>query len=266
MPKSWLRCSTNMSHSSNVPSSSSSSMRSRAVSLPLACCAAMRFWPPPRRARARLASSCWMMSCMVVFRRLRSWSSTLGAAARAAKAPSSRRAATDTGSAPGVDRGERRRRAARAPRDGRGTRSRRPASMRSQSQARAWPRRRACERAAARPAPRGTPRRRPRTPRRLVGSARSSRITRGCQRSPPSRRADEAAAPTSIWPTARAAAAGSRSALLTTTRSASSITPFLIACRSSPALGSCSSTNMSVMPATAVSLWPTPTVSTMTTS
>jgi hypothetical protein len=34
MPKSVQRCSTNMSHSSNVPSSSSSSMRSRAVSLP----------------------------------------------------------------------------------------------------------------------------------------------------------------------------------------------------------------------------------------
>ena len=65
---------------------------------------------------------------------------------------------------------------------------------------------------------------------------------------------------------ARVAASASRSALLMTTRSASSITPFLIACRSSPALGSCSSTNMSVMPATAVSLWPTPTVSTITTS
>ena len=51
-----------------------------------------------------------------------------------------------------------------------------------------------------------------------------------------------------------------------TTRSAISITPFLIACRSSPALGNCISTNMSVMPATAVSLWPTPTVSTMTMS
>src|SRR5918997_298408 len=42
-----------MSHSSNVPASSSSSMRSRAVSLPFACCASMRFWPPPRRARQR---------------------------------------------------------------------------------------------------------------------------------------------------------------------------------------------------------------------
>jgi hypothetical protein len=41
---------------------------------------------------------------------------------------------------------------------------------------------------------------------------------------------------------ARVAAASSRSALLMTTRSASSITPFLMACRSSPALGSCSST------------------------
>ena len=38
---------------------------------------------------------------------------------------------------------------------------------------------------------------------------------------------------------ARVAAASSRSALLMTTRSASSITPFLMACRSSPALGNC---------------------------
>jgi hypothetical protein len=59
------------------------------------------------------------------------------------------------------------------------------------------------------------------------------------------------------------AAVGSRSALLKTTRSASSMMPFLIACRSSPAFGSCSSTKQSVNPATAVSDWPTPTVSTM---
>ncbi|EWS61221.1 hypothetical protein Y695_04540 [Hydrogenophaga sp. T4] len=65
---------------------------------------------------------------------------------------------------------------------------------------------------------------------------------------------------------ARVAASGSMSALLMTTRSASSITPFLIACRSSPALGSCSRQNMSVMFATAVSDWPTPTVSTITMS
>ncbi len=65
---------------------------------------------------------------------------------------------------------------------------------------------------------------------------------------------------------ARVAAPGSRSALLISTRSASSITPFLIACNSSPALGSCINTNMSVMPATATSLCPTPTVSTITTS
>ena len=50
------------------------------------------------------------------------------------------------------------------------------------------------------------------------------------------------------------------------TRSASSITPRLMACRSSPAFGNCSSAKQSVMPATAVSLWPTPTVSTITTS
>ena len=55
-----------------------------------------------------------------------------------------------------------------------------------------------------------------------------------------------------ICAAARVAAAASMSALLISTRSASSITPFLMACRSSPALGSCISTNMSVMPATAV--------------
>mmetsp|Transcript_7885 Transcript_7885/g.14981 ORF Transcript_7885/g.14981 Transcript_7885/m.14981 type:complete len:209 (+) Transcript_7885:86-712(+) len=65
MPKSTQRCSTNMSHSSKLPSSNSSSSRSRAVSLPLACWAAMRFSPPPSRARARLASSACRMSCMV---------------------------------------------------------------------------------------------------------------------------------------------------------------------------------------------------------
>src|SRR5688572_21559782 len=68
MPKSTERCSTNMSHSSKVLSSSSSSMRSRAVSLPLACCASMRFFPPPRRAWARRFSSCSISSCMVCFR------------------------------------------------------------------------------------------------------------------------------------------------------------------------------------------------------
>mmetsp|Transcript_5907 Transcript_5907/g.14563 ORF Transcript_5907/g.14563 Transcript_5907/m.14563 type:complete len:320 (+) Transcript_5907:251-1210(+) len=83
----------------------------------------------------------------------------------------------------------------------------------------------------------------------------------GAVRPEPSRRKAEV-----IWAWARVAAAGSRSALLMTMRSASSMTPFLMACRSSPALGSCSSTYRSVMPATAVSLWPTPTVSTMTTS
>src|SRR6218665_66087 len=65
---------------------------------------------------------------------------------------------------------------------------------------------------------------------------------------------------------ARVAASASMSALLMSTRSASSSTPFLMACRSSPALGNCISTSMSVMPATATSLWPTPTVSTMTMS
>jgi hypothetical protein len=50
MPKSVQRWATNMSNSSKEPSSSSSSIRSRAVSLPLACCAAIRASPPPSRA------------------------------------------------------------------------------------------------------------------------------------------------------------------------------------------------------------------------
>src|SRR3990170_638748 len=54
MPKSVLRCSTNMSNSSKEPSSTRRSMRSRAVSLPRACWAALRFSPPPARASAPL--------------------------------------------------------------------------------------------------------------------------------------------------------------------------------------------------------------------
>ena len=69
-----------------------------------------------------------------------------------------------------------------------------------------------------------------------------------------------------MWACARVAACGSRSVLLINTRSANSMIPFLMACKSSPALGSCITANKSVMPDTAVSLWPTPTVSTITTS
>src|SRR5260370_22902530 len=64
MPQSIERCSTNMSYSSNEPGSSNASMRSRAVSLPLACCASMRRWPPPSRAAARRRSSSFSMSCI----------------------------------------------------------------------------------------------------------------------------------------------------------------------------------------------------------
>src|SRR5829696_2626951 len=66
MPKSVARCWTNMSSSSKEPWSMRSSMRSRAVSLPRACCAAMRFSPPPSRASLRRSSSlsrmCFMRS------------------------------------------------------------------------------------------------------------------------------------------------------------------------------------------------------------
>ena len=53
-----------MSHSSNEPGSSSSSMRSRAVSLPLACCASMRSAPPPSRAALRRFSSSSSIFCI----------------------------------------------------------------------------------------------------------------------------------------------------------------------------------------------------------
>ncbi|PWC75614.1 hypothetical protein TSH64_12310 [Azospirillum sp. TSH64] len=53
---------------------------------------------------------------------------------------------------------------------------------------------------------------------------------------------------------------------MTTTRSANSTMPFLMPCSSSPPAGSSSSMNRSTMSATAVSDWPTPTVSTTITS
>ena len=64
MPKSVQRWATNMSNSSNEPSSSRSSIRSRAVSLPLPCCAAMRLAPPPMRAPVRRDSSSSRISCI----------------------------------------------------------------------------------------------------------------------------------------------------------------------------------------------------------
>src|SRR6185437_6541022 len=64
MPKSLERCSTNMSHSSKEPGSNSSSSRSRALSLPLACCAWTRRSPPPPRAAVRFSSSRRRISCI----------------------------------------------------------------------------------------------------------------------------------------------------------------------------------------------------------
>src|SRR5437660_1220902 len=51
MPKSRQRCVTSLSTSSNVPGSNSSSMRSRALSLPAACWRSSRSCPPPSAAR-----------------------------------------------------------------------------------------------------------------------------------------------------------------------------------------------------------------------
>src|ERR1700687_6020089 len=47
MPKSWQRCVTSLSVSSNVPSSSKNSTRSRADILPSLCCRSRRCAPPP---------------------------------------------------------------------------------------------------------------------------------------------------------------------------------------------------------------------------
>src|SRR5438128_2662273 len=51
MPKSTHRWVTSLSTSSKLPGSNSSSMRSRAVSLPASCCRRRRFSPPPSSAR-----------------------------------------------------------------------------------------------------------------------------------------------------------------------------------------------------------------------
>ena len=66
MPKLVQRCCTNMSYSSKLPGSSSISRRSRAVFLPLACCASMRFSPPPRRALARRWTSFSILSVWIL--------------------------------------------------------------------------------------------------------------------------------------------------------------------------------------------------------
>src|SRR5579863_3367538 len=50
MPKSSERCATNLSSSSNVPSSRSSATRSRAVSFPALCSRSRRSTPPPASA------------------------------------------------------------------------------------------------------------------------------------------------------------------------------------------------------------------------
>src|SRR5688500_8562378 len=69
MPKSTQLCSTYMSTSSNEPGSSSTASRSRAVSRPLACCAAIRFSPPPSLAASRLFSnSSTVVTTILTFR------------------------------------------------------------------------------------------------------------------------------------------------------------------------------------------------------
>ena len=59
------RAVTNASSSTNEPGSSSRSSRSRAVSLPRACCWSIRAWPPPSRDRARIVRSRSIRSSLV---------------------------------------------------------------------------------------------------------------------------------------------------------------------------------------------------------
>ena len=67
IPKLVQRWSLNMSYSSKLPSSSSISMRSRAVYLPRACCFSMAFSPPPMRAFSRFSISCFIFSnCLLI--------------------------------------------------------------------------------------------------------------------------------------------------------------------------------------------------------
>ncbi len=54
-PNSETLCVASAPNSWNEPTSRSSARRSRAVSLPRACCCSMRFWPPPSTARLRIA-------------------------------------------------------------------------------------------------------------------------------------------------------------------------------------------------------------------
>src|SRR6266478_6021069 len=66
MPKSLQRCVTSLSVSSNVPSSSRKSTRSRADILPSVCCRARRCAPPPSWANwSRLFSSAIFSSSFI---------------------------------------------------------------------------------------------------------------------------------------------------------------------------------------------------------
>src|SRR5262245_5249431 len=64
IPKSVQRWVTNLSISTKVPGSKSSSSRSRAVSFPPRCCRSMRSGPPPRSARSFSSSSLFSFSSM----------------------------------------------------------------------------------------------------------------------------------------------------------------------------------------------------------
>ena len=88
--------------------------------------------------------------------------------------------------------------------------------------------------------------------------------TRGCHSSYLRRRICRA--DSYIWRAMATLVWLSPSSLLMTIRSAISIRPFLMPCKSSPPPAICSEIKQSTMPATSVSDCPTPTVSTITTS
>ena len=70
IPKSSQRWTTNISNSSKDPSSNKISTRSLAVNLPFACCASIRFLPPPNRASALLFSSSVKISFIIFLARV----------------------------------------------------------------------------------------------------------------------------------------------------------------------------------------------------
>src|ERR1035437_2700437 len=66
IPNNVVRCWASIPLSSKLSGSTSSATRSRAVSLPAACCLAWRFSPPPAMTSSRRVRSSTIRSCMVL--------------------------------------------------------------------------------------------------------------------------------------------------------------------------------------------------------